>query len=375
MYSIYRSDLLCLLILSIKPIEPSSAFRPIHLQVRFRRQASIGCIERLSTWITCAEQYREELQHQPEEMLTEDSQSNNTITLPAERPYIFTIFVHWLYTHELITTNNCVELDMEDICISVYALAERLDVPLLRQECYCKIREWYKPPSKLPNAEAVCTVINECSDTSMLRKYFVRLFAHAVISQSIDEKDNPALDLYPEFSAEVANEIMLRLRAGGQTHSPYGDENFESDDSDSDFMSLESESMTDSDCAMDTSDDEDLDPLFADQSEDKEKATVDIVGMPVVGELAELRLDDNGVGEEKAVKSTEGHDDKRGGNRGEHTSSTVNSPPVNTRSWNSIDEVLLAKRTRGDPGVDEADKENCEEGQSGVHVVCMTQTA
>ena len=84
--------------------------------------------------------------------------------------------------------DNLSSISREHACVIVYALSERLDIPLLRHECYHEIRESYDNTLKLPDAETVATAVGDCSAGSMLRRYFVALFAHAVISQVVNEK-------------------------------------------------------------------------------------------------------------------------------------------------------------------------------------------
>ena len=131
--------------------------------------------------------------------------------------------------------------------------------------------ESHKQAIILPDSEIVGTVLNDCSARSMLRKYFVALFAHAVISKIIKDSDDAVLDIYPEFAGEVALETMLRLRAGGESESPCKNEQNDVDDSDSDAESFTDGSETDSDCVMDISDDESVDSALENNFNDIER--------------------------------------------------------------------------------------------------------
>ena len=156
-----------------------------------------------------------------------------------EQACIFNNFVHWLYTQQLPPFEA---KDSESTVAKIYGFAERLDVPLLRQQCYEKIYEHYQYGELLPTATTTQAVVEHTSETSMLRKYVVGLFAHAVIHKSKREAVNEVLDSCPDFAHEVSAGVLSRLRDDVDT-DPREDLCYETDDSDSDYAtSLEEDS-------------------------------------------------------------------------------------------------------------------------------------
>lgn len=223
-------------------------------------------------WIQYARNYREQALNTASNIQPENSHQDKVLTLRQEHPETFAIFVHWLYTGKLAIKKSSVELEWRHACLLVYALAERLDVPILRRKCYHKVIERCTDAASLPEIEMVRTLLDECFPWSNLRRYFVCLFAHAVISKSISEHDGKTLDAYPTFAQEVANEIMKRLRKDYST-LPFSTDEFQRCDTDPDVESDEWSSGTDSDYDMKMSDDEDRDSMFSDTPEPMEALT------------------------------------------------------------------------------------------------------
>jgi hypothetical protein len=162
----------------------------------------------------------------------EAAHAEEVYELLDEQARIFNIFVHWLYTQQLLPFKA--KDSFENTLAEIYALAERLDVPLLRQQCYEKIRQRYQDKKHLPIAAAMQVVVEQTPETSMLRKYFVGLFAHAVLNKFEKEAVNEVLDSYPDFAREVSAEILERLR-DDVSMDPREDLYYAIDDSDSDY--------------------------------------------------------------------------------------------------------------------------------------------
>ena len=197
-----------------------------------------------------------------------------------EQACIFNIFVHWLYTQQLLPFKA--KDFFENTLAEIYVLAERLDVPLLRQQCYEKIRQRYQDKKHLPTATAVQVVFEQTSETSMLRKYFVGLFAHAVINKFEKEAVNEVLDSYPDFACEVSADVLSRLRDDVDI-DPREDLCYAIDDSDSDYATSWGEdselepdwehdsagymSLSETEDNDSPTDDEDLSHLPADEKE------------------------------------------------------------------------------------------------------------
>jgi hypothetical protein len=189
-----------------------------------------------------------------------------------EQACIFNIFVHWLYTQQLPPSKA--KDFFGDTLAKIYGLAERLDVPLLRQQCYEEIRQSYQ--DNLPTATAVQVVVQQTCETSILHKYFVGLFAHAVIDKFERETVNEVLDSYPDFAHEVSDHVFSRL-LGDDNIDPREDLCYATDDSDSDYATsweedseLESDLDYDSAGYMSLSEAEDNDLLVDDEDEDPE---------------------------------------------------------------------------------------------------------
>jgi hypothetical protein len=84
-----------------------------------------------------------------------------------EQACTFKIFVHWLYTQQLLPFK--VKDVFENTLAEIYVLVERLDVLLLRQQCHEKILRSHQDKKYLPTATAAQVVVEQTSGTSMLR--------------------------------------------------------------------------------------------------------------------------------------------------------------------------------------------------------------
>ncbi|MCJ1354508.1 MAG: hypothetical protein MMC33_004497 [Icmadophila ericetorum] len=212
----------------------------------------------IPSWMAYARNYREQLKNLPLDD-TNENYKERVFSLPKEAPYPFGLLIHFLYLQKLITFDQCHSEDF--MCTLQYALAERLEVPLLRQQCYSNIRERYRSPSSLPKPDIVELLVGQCSPQSQIWRFFVLQFAHAIISKTIDEDNNAVLNLHPTVSTDVAREIMSQIQGGQESKPPYK-EDFNVDDSDSDFDASGYGSGPDSDDMVDISDDEETDSLF-----------------------------------------------------------------------------------------------------------------
>ena len=187
----------------------------------------------IATWMSFLRRYRQEAQAPSTDTLETVPDQDTSVELPDEDFRIFRLFVHWLYTGEIVTI--CANLSQQCIYASLYGLAERLDVPDLRHECYSKLRELYQSGNSLPDGELLAVAIEKCSSECVLRSFLVQLFAHAVITKSTTDTARKHLDIYPVFYDEVAREIMRRLLAHEESQHPHQIETLNSDDSDSDY--------------------------------------------------------------------------------------------------------------------------------------------
>jgi hypothetical protein len=238
----------------------------------------------IPSWLTSFEGYQRQAQERspPAAMspaAMAEKQIEETVELLDEQKHKFGVFVHWLYTQELVLDDEGFPENPEAVCAQIYGLAERLDVPALRQQCYNRLRKYYTENDELPGEEVVEVIIKECRSTSLLRKYMVASIAHEVIMSGSQSKEfcDPILALDKDFAAEVAMEIMDRLRCNDRSKDPNEEEKFEGDDSDSDVNSSEdigSDMAYDSDGYMSISDGEDVDSLYGD-GRDKTAVAVD----------------------------------------------------------------------------------------------------
>lgn len=170
-----------------------------------------------------------------------DAQSEEVIKLPGERSRIFSVFIHWLYTRELPSKVRGFSVDSTVNLAALYALAERLQVPLLRRQCYRKIYELYQAYNSVPEPAEALIVMDSSLEASLLRKFYISKAAHAVIKNTKEKKEavSDVLNAHPDFAREVSDEIMSRLRANDKSTNPIMDSTYETDDSDSDFDSSE----------------------------------------------------------------------------------------------------------------------------------------
>jgi hypothetical protein len=169
------------------------------------------------------------------------AQSEEVIELLGESSRIFSVFIHWLYTQELPSKTRGFSVDSTANLAAVYALAERLQVPLLRRQCYRKIYELYQTYNSVPKPAEARIVMDNNLETSLLRKFYVGKAAHAIIKNPKEQNDgiSDVLVAHPDFAREVSDEIMSRFRADEKSIDPIKDSAYEVDDSDSDFESSE----------------------------------------------------------------------------------------------------------------------------------------
>ena len=239
----------------------------------------------IPSWFLVAMNYQEKaLNFEPEETLQEEVRTISEVFQLDEYPDILAVFVHWLYTQKLVLDDRGPERLKIKRCVLVYALAERLDVPLLRRECYNFIRGNFQSTSIFPDLELMQIIIQECSATCTLRNYFVTHFGHGLITQTLGGETS-VLDHCPAFAAQVASEVILQLRKKRKSRGAFLAKKLKADESDSEYDNkhnvdasnysisefedadipihtpADSESEFDSECLMDLSDDEDIDSL------------------------------------------------------------------------------------------------------------------
>lgn len=193
--------------------------------------------------VTFVEDYRRQAREPSPPAEANQQHLEDVLIQTNEFTHHFGIFVHWLYTGELELDDIWTRESDAVVCARIYGLAERLDVPGLRHACYDTLRDLYNDadalPDTLPNEKVIEVIINNCTPTSLLRKYMVAKIAHEVIAGTKESKElcDPLLDLDKCFATEVALEVMNRLRSGEGSTPPNKDEQYEIEDSDSDVCS------------------------------------------------------------------------------------------------------------------------------------------
>lgn len=250
----------------------------------------------IPSWVTLIENCRKE----DEDQISSAGQRETTetvITLPEEYPHFFGVFIHWLYTQNLAVEDEpwCRPLIVEQTLVYIYGLAERLDVPQLRRQCYSELRDKYSDMSTLPDTTFMETVIEQCSDASLLRKYMIGMVAYNMISGSSKEICNDILALDENFSRQVAQEIVNRLLSDEGSKDPSTEDKFNVDDSDSD-VDWSSDDDSDGNCDSDDnmSDADERDSIF------------DPEDVPMVDQEAQVNVEDVPVESgEQQIKSEE----------------------------------------------------------------------
>jgi hypothetical protein len=212
------------------------------------------------SWVTFVENYRQQARElspeaEKEQPPATEQQAEEAIPLPNESKRDFMIFAHWLYMPQVVLDDQSLDGHSEIVCARMYGLAERLDVPALRRQCYEALHKYYAENNTMPEPQVVEVILKNCQATSLLRKYMVAAVAHEVINSGSESKDScdPILALDKSFAAEVALEIMDRLRSDGSSKDPNEEEKFDMDDSDSDVCSSD-----DGDSDIDYDSDEDM---------------------------------------------------------------------------------------------------------------------
>lgn len=229
------------------------------------------------SWINFVEDYRRQAREptppaESEQPSVGEQQAEEIIPLPGELKHDFMIFVQWLYTQQIMLDDFWSDGNNEVVCARMYSLAERLDVPALRRQCYEALHKYYEENNTMPEPKVVEVIIKNCQATSLLRKYMVATIAHEVITSGSESKEScdPILALDKDFAAEVALEIMNRLRSDGSTKDPNEENKFDVDDSDSDVSSsvdVGSDIAYDTDGYMSISDGEEEESVIGDALE------------------------------------------------------------------------------------------------------------
>jgi hypothetical protein len=189
------------------------------------------------------EDYRQQAREPSPLAAANQQHTEDALIQTDEFTHYFGIFIHWLYTQELELDDVWTPESDAVVCARIYGLAERLDVPGLRHSCYETLRDLYNDaealPDTLPNEKVIEVIINNCTPTSLLRKYMIAKIAHEVIAGTKESKElcDPLLALDKGFATEVALEVMNRLRSEEGSMPPNIDEQYEADDSDSDVVS------------------------------------------------------------------------------------------------------------------------------------------
>jgi hypothetical protein len=208
------------------------------------------------------------------------AQPEEVIELLGEPSRIFSVFIHWLYTRKLPSKARGFSVNSVANLAAVYALAERLQVPLLRRQCYRRIYRSYRTYNSVPEPAEALIVMDNNLETSLLRKFYVSKVAHAVIKNLKEQKEaiSDVLVAHPDFAREVSDEIMSRLRADEESVDPIKDRGYKIDDSDSNF-----ESSEDGDEEGGDEDEEDLrsepdsvDWMSPSEDEDRDSLTAEI---------------------------------------------------------------------------------------------------
>jgi hypothetical protein len=196
------------------------------------------------SWVSFVEEYRRQARESTPPAETEQvymgvQQSEEIIELPGELKSDFVTFTHWLYTQQVDLDDFKPHEYNEIMCARMYSLAERLDIPALRMQCYEALHKHYGENNTMPEPNVVEVIIKNCQATSLLRRYMVATIAHEVIDSGSESKEfcDPILALDKDFAAEVALEIMDRLRSDGSSKDPNEEDKFDVDDSDSDISS------------------------------------------------------------------------------------------------------------------------------------------
>lgn len=250
------------------------------------------------SWLGYVQDYRRRAEESSpleavDQPATGEPQTGEAILLDSEPKDLFAIFVHWLYTQTLVLDDVSSLPDQELLCARVYGMAERLDVPALRQQCYDRLYRYYGENNTMPQPEVLEVIIKDCTPTSLLRKYMVAMIAHEIITQGNESKEScdPMLALDKSFAAEVALEIMDRLRSDKDSADPNSEDMYDVDDSDSDISSsidVGSDIAYDTDGYMSISDGEEEESVVGDASE-RHPAPVD--ALPSSSELPSLNSD------------------------------------------------------------------------------------
>jgi hypothetical protein len=225
----------------------------------------------IPSFVTLVEDYRMRAREQSPQAATDQQPVEEAVSLPDENSHLFAVFVHWLYTAELTLKPWCEDEGGEVTYAKIYGLAERLDVPGLREDCFQTLCKGYDDFESILDVKVVEVIIKECSDTSLLRKYIVGMVAHVTIDGESKKICSSILDLDKDFAAQVAEEIMSRLLSDVGSIGPYAEERFDTDDSDSDISSsidIGSDIDYDTDGFMSLSESTDDDSLFGDGAEE-----------------------------------------------------------------------------------------------------------
>lgn len=154
-----------------------------------------------------------------------------TIRIQDENPLIFEFFLTWVYTSQLPSLPEVVDIcvrqreDIEYTYLHLFAMADKFLAPDLQARCYAEIRQIFQP-EVIPESKFISQLYDVTLPSSQLRQYFVMICAYDLVSDPEEmggDAWHDVMESNETFAADVSKAIATRGRRDAATLSrhPY----------------------------------------------------------------------------------------------------------------------------------------------------------
>lgn len=154
----------------------------------------------------------------------------NIVTLPEEEAYVFSVFLHWLYTGSLPALKNMPKRNGKDpasLYLRTFFLADRLLVDKLQGQCYARIRKNLALGTTL-SADFINDLYDLADENFKLRTFVCNLAAHLIVlGDHLGEEWYTLLTTRDEFAADVARLMAFKCSNALRNADPREDKRFD----------------------------------------------------------------------------------------------------------------------------------------------------
>ncbi|WEW60202.1 hypothetical protein PRK78_005687 [Emydomyces testavorans] len=140
--------------------------------------------------------------------------AENAISLPEDNPDTFERFLQWLYSGSFSLSGIATDEEVDERYLQLselYVLADKLEVPHLKNDVIDELFVMKRHPDKPPQAEVISYVYENTGEKSPLRKLMVAWLVWHVDFKWYTTSSAPAfLSQCPEFAADLAVALARR---------------------------------------------------------------------------------------------------------------------------------------------------------------------